>query len=73
MSDFKIIEATEKAECRYGEDLYGNFVYFVNKEDIEALLNGKELATSINNEYAIFIRIARDGDANEEIEEPILD
>ena len=71
MSDFEIIEATEKAESRYGENLYGNFVYFVNKEDIEALLNGKELASSINNEYAIFIRIARDSDANEETEEQI--
>ena len=59
-SDFDIIEATEKAENRYGEYLYGNFVYFVNKEDIEALLNGKELATSINNEYCIFIKLIND-------------
>ena len=39
----------------YGHN-YGSDTYYVSKEDIQALLDGKQLACDINrNEYNLFI------------------
>ena len=64
-SDFEIIEAKEKAREKFGY-CYGYDIFKITKEDIEALLNGKELATTINaDEYSIFIELID----NEKVEE----
>ena len=56
-SDFTIIENTPKARNEYGHR-YGSEEFVITKEDIEALLNGKELACDVNcGEYALFIKL----------------
>ena len=50
-SDFIVLEKGEKADY-----LYGGGIYYITKEDIKALLDGKRLYTSINDEYAIVIK-----------------
>ena len=53
--DFTIIENTKEAQDEYGHN-YGSDTYYISKEDIQALLNGKQLACDINeNEYSLFI------------------
>ena len=54
MHEFTIIENTDEAQDKYGH-LYGSATYEITKKDLEALLNGKQLATDINDEYSIFI------------------
>lgn len=54
---FEIIENTYEAKAKFGFN-YGAETYFITKEDIEALLNGKALATDINyGEYSLFIEL----------------
>lgn len=54
-SNFTIIENTKKAQNEFGHN-YGSDTYYISKEDIQALLNGKQLACEINgNEYSLFI------------------
>jgi hypothetical protein len=54
-SDFSIIENTREAQDEYGHN-YGSDTYYISKEDIKALLDGKQLACDINgNEYSLFI------------------
>lgn len=51
MSDFEVYSKREKVDPCYGLDEFS-----INKEDIEALLNGKKLYTQVNDgEYAITI------------------
>lgn len=57
MSEFEIIENTDKARDEFEEHLYGSQRYYLTKEDLTALSEGKCLATEINNEYAIFIEL----------------
>ena len=53
--DFTIIENTKEAQDEYGHN-YGSDTYYISKEDIQALLDGKQLACNINgNEYSLFI------------------
>ena len=57
MEDFEIIENTDKAIDEFEKHLYGSQRYFLTREDLKALSEGKCLATEINNEYAIFIEL----------------
>ena len=62
MCDFKIIENNEEAMDEFGH-CYGSQLYEINKAGLQALLDGKILATTINgDEYSIFVRL---GDKNE--------
>ncbi len=55
MERVEIIENTEKAENKFGR-CYGSFKIELTDKEIEALKEGKELATTINTkEYTIFI------------------
>ena len=59
MSDFTVIDNNEKSEREFGY-CYGAETFEVSRDDIQALLDGKELATTINcDEYSIFIRLAK--------------
>lgn len=55
MEKFIIIENTEKAKEEFEEDFYGGGTYYITKEQIKALEEGKCLATSVNMEYSIII------------------
>ena len=57
MEDYDIIENTDKARDEFEKHLYGSQRYFLTREDLKALSEGKCLATEINNEYAIFIEL----------------
>ena len=57
MSEFEVIENTDKARDEFEKHLYGSQRYFLTKDDLKALSEGKCLATDINNEYAIFIEL----------------
>ena len=57
MREFEIIENTDKERDQFEEPLYGSQRYYLTKEDLKALSEGKCLATEINNEYAIFIEL----------------
>ena len=53
--DFVIIENTPKARDKYGH-AFGSQVFTITRENIEALLSGKQLACNINyGEYVLFI------------------
>lgn len=53
---FEIIENTDEAQDKFGH-CYGSGQYIITKEHVEALLNNKQLATTINGgEYSIFIK-----------------
>lgn len=59
MSDFTVIDNNEKSEMEFGY-CYGTETFEVSRDDIRSLLDGKELATTINcDEYSIFIRLAK--------------
>ena len=60
VEDFEIIENTDKARDKFEEHLYGSNRYFLTREDLKALSEGKCLATEINNEYAIFIELDKE-------------
>lgn len=57
MEGFEIIENTDKARNEFEKHLYGSNRYFLTRDDLKALSEGKCLATDINNEYAIFIEL----------------
>ena len=57
MSKFEVIENTDKEREKFEKHLYGSQRYFLTREDLKALSEGKCLATEINNEYAIFIEL----------------
>ena len=60
MNHCKIIDKTEEAKNNEGW-LYGGETYVINKEELNALLQGKCLATHINGgEYRIFIELEVD-------------
>lgn len=57
MSNFTVIENNNKARDEFGHN-YGSEIYEISKKDIQALLNGKQLASEMNaGEYSIFIRL----------------
>lgn len=57
---FDIIENTNGAQIEYGR-CYGYETYGVTREQIQALLDGKQLASDINlGEYGIFIVLEED-------------
>lgn len=59
MSDFEIIENTWEAKEKFSF-CYRAETKFITKEDIEALLNGKALASDINcYEYSLFIELEK--------------
>lgn len=57
MSEFKVIENTDKARDEFEKHLYSSDRYFLTRDDLKALSEGKCLATDINDEYAIFIEL----------------
>lgn len=60
MSDFTVIDDNEKSMSDFGYN-YGAQTYEISKDDIQALLNGKMLATTIaGDEYSIFIRLLKE-------------
>ena len=60
MSDFTVINDDMISMENFGYN-YGAEVYGISKDDIQALLNGKMLATTINaEEYSIFIRLLKE-------------
>lgn len=59
MGNFEIIENTFEAQNEFGF-CYGAGTFTITKDDIEALLEGKMLATTINcDEYSIFIELEK--------------
>lgn len=66
MNHFDIIENTNKAQDEYGR-CYGYETYGITREQIQALLDGKQLASDINlGEYGVFIVLEED-DENESV------
>lgn len=66
MCNIKVIENSDEAMDAFGHH-YGSEIYEVTKEDIQALLDGKILATTINSdEYSIFIRVGKDCNIKDE-------
>ena len=64
---FNIIENTNKAQEEYGR-CYGCETYGITRRQIQALLDGKQLATDINlGEYAIFVVLDEEDDENESV------
>ena len=60
MSDFTVIDDDMISMENFGYN-YGAEVYAISKDDIQSLLNGKMLATTINDEeYSIFIRLLKE-------------
>lgn len=67
MNYFDIIENTNGAQQEYGQR-YGYETYGITRKQIQALLNGKQLATDINvGEYAIFVVLDEEDDENESV------
>ena len=63
---FDIIENTNKAQEEYGQ-CYGYETYGITRKQIQALLDGKQLASDINlGEYAIFV-VLDEEDENESV------
>lgn len=64
---FNIIENTNKAQEEYGR-CYGCETYGITRRQIQALLDGKQLASEINlGEYAIFVVLDEEDDENESV------
>ena len=62
---FDIIENTNGAQIEYGQ-CYGYDTYGITRKQLQALLDGKQLASDINlREYAIFIVLDEEDDENE--------
>ena len=67
MNHFDIIENTNGAQEEYGQR-YGYETYRITRKQIQALLDGKQLATDINvGEYAIFVVLDEEDDENESV------
>lgn len=57
-SDFEIIENNYESQEKYGF-CYGAEDYVITKDDLQALLDGKCLAATVNGgEYSIFISMS---------------
>ena len=54
----KII-SNEKEEEEFSKDYYGNNYFTLTEKDIQALLEGKQLAGIVNDEYCIFIDLKK--------------
>ena len=53
--EYNTLHQTIEAQDEFGHN-YGSATYYISKEDIQALLDGKQLACEINgNEYSLFI------------------
>ena len=64
---FDIIENTNGAQIEYGQ-CYGYDTYGITRKQLQALLDGKQLASDINSrEYAIFIVLDEEDDKNESV------
>jgi hypothetical protein len=60
MGNFTVIENTDESMDKFGH-CYGSDIFKVNKKDIQALLDGKVLAATVNfNEYSIFVKLKED-------------
>ena len=57
MKNFKIIEDTDKVRDEFEKYLYGSDRYFLTRNDLKALSEGKCLAANIKGEYVIFIEL----------------
>lgn len=67
MNHFDIIENTNGAQQEYGR-CYGCETYGITRKQIQALLDGKQLASDINlGEYGIFIVLDEEDDENESV------
>ena len=67
MNHFDIIENTNGAQQEYGQ-CYGYETYGITRKQIQALLDGKQLASDINlGEYAIFVVLDEEDDENESV------
>ena len=60
MKTMKIFESEQEAENAGCYSSYGNFVYRLNKEQIQALLDGKMLADPEPDEYGIIILMEKE-------------
>lgn len=68
MNHFDIIENTNGAQQEYGQ-CYGYETYGITRKQIQALLDGKQLASDINlGEYAIFVVLDEEDDENESVQ-----
>mgnify|MGYP003447384962 FL=1 len=56
---FEIIENTKRGRNKYGYN-FGSQTYVITENDIDALRNGKQIASTINDEYSIFIQLESD-------------
>ena len=56
--DFEILDKDIKDEDI--EWLWGGTKYIITKEDIEALLNGKKIYATCNDEYAFTIELEKE-------------
>ena len=54
----KII-SNEKEEEEFSKDYYGNNYFTLTEKDIQALLEGKQLAGVVNDEYCVFIDLKK--------------
>ena len=52
MREYEILEENEEYDS-----LYGEHTYEISKEEIEELLKGKKLYISVNDEYAVIIKV----------------
>ena len=60
--NFKIIENTKKAQEDFGHN-YGSKHFSITQEEIKALLNGKQLASTISDEeYSIFVSLKEENE-----------
>ena len=67
MKNCRIINKTLEAKNEAGW-LYGGETYVINKEELEALKQGKCLCTNINSgEYRIFIELEETNEEEKEI------
>lgn len=63
---FDVIENKNKAQEEYGQ-CYGYDTYGITRKQIQALLDGKQLASDINlGEYGIFIVLEEEEDDKDE-------
>lgn len=61
MNDFTIINDDVESRDKFGR-FHGGGEYVLSKNDIQALFDGKALATTINDdEFAIFVTLPRKG------------
>lgn len=52
MKEYEILEENEEYD-----KLYGDYTIEIAKEDIEELIKGKKLYISVNDEYALTIKV----------------